>query len=70
MADYVAISGSMEDRAIEYVDHLHQHFVDPVRMRHGRYLAPSKAGFSAEMVAASLTRFAYPNGAVWRESAP
>jgi L-fuconate dehydratase len=70
MADYVAISGSMEDRAIEYVDHLHQHFVDPVRMRHGRYLAPSKAGFSAEMVAASLTRFAYPDGAVWRESAP
>jgi len=70
MADYVAISGSMEDRAIEYVDHLHEHFVDPVRIRHGRYLAPMKAGFSAQMVQASLTRFAYPNGAVWRASAP
>jgi len=70
MADYVTISGSMEDRAIEYVDHLHEHFVDPVRIRGGRYLAPSAPGFSAQMVKASLARFAYPNGAAWRESAP
>jgi L-fuconate dehydratase len=70
MADYVAISGNMEDRAIEYVDHLHEHFVQPVRIWHGRYLAPSSPGFSAEMAQGSLTRFAYPDGAAWRESAP
>ncbi|MBS0590047.1 MAG: L-fuconate dehydratase, partial [Proteobacteria bacterium] len=47
MADFIAISGSMEDRAIEFVDHLHEHFLDPVRIRNGRYLAPSAPGMSA-----------------------
>ena len=65
MADYVAISGSMEDRAIEFVDHLHGHFVDPVRIRGGRYLAPSTAGFSAEMSPKSLERYLFPSGAAW-----
>jgi L-fuconate dehydratase len=66
MADYVAISGSMEDRAIEYVDHLHQHFVDPVRIRDGRYLAPTFPGFSAEMRPQSLAEHQFPNGRVWK----
>ena len=66
MADYVVISGSMEDRAIEFVDHLHEHFVDPVRIRGGRYLAPSTAGFSAEMRPESLVRYLFPSGAAWR----
>ena len=66
MADYVAISGSMEDRAIEFVDHLHEHFVDPVRIRHGRYLAPASPGFSAEMRRGSMDRYSFPNGAAWR----
>jgi L-fuconate dehydratase len=69
MADYVAISGLMEDRAIEYVDHLHEHFVDPVRIRRGRYLAPSAAGFSAEMHASSLEDHLFPEGRVWRTTA-
>jgi L-fuconate dehydratase len=66
MADYVAISGSRENRAIEYVDHLHEHFLDPVRLRRGRYLAPETPGFSAEMHHESLERFQFPNGAAWR----
>ena len=66
MADFVAISGKMEDRAIEYVDHLHQHFVDPVRVEKGRYLAPAAPGFSAEMLAATLSDYRFPDGAVWR----
>jgi L-fuconate dehydratase len=66
MADYVAISGSMEDRAIEFVDHLHEHFVEPARIRSGRYLAPASAGFSAEMRAESLERYRFPNGAAWK----
>lgn len=66
MADFVAISGSMEDRAIEYVDHLHEHFADPVRVRDGRYLAPMAAGFSTEMHETSLREFAWPDGPAWR----
>jgi L-fuconate dehydratase len=65
MADYVAISGSMEDRAIEFVDHLHEHFVDPIRIRAGRYLAPTVPGFSAEMRGQSLERHLFPDGAEW-----
>jgi L-fuconate dehydratase len=65
MADYVAISGSMEDRAIEFVDHLHEHFVDPVRIRVGRYLAPSAPGLSAEMRRQSIEQYAFPNGPTW-----
>jgi L-fuconate dehydratase len=67
MADYVAISGRMDDRAIEYVDHLHEHFVDPVRIRSGRYLAPLAPGFSAAMHATSIDRYGFPDGVAWRD---
>jgi L-fuconate dehydratase len=69
MADFVAITGKMEDRAIEFVDHLHEHFVAPVRIQGGRYVAPVGAGFSAEMHPESLESFRYPNGAAWRAQA-
>jgi L-fuconate dehydratase len=67
MADFVAISGAMEDRSIEYVDHLHEHFVDPVRILDGRYLAPTAPGFSAQMLPESVQRHRFPDGALWRE---
>ena len=67
MADYVCISASMEDRAIEYVDHLHEHFVNPVRVVRGRYLPPSAPGFSAEMFDTSISNFSFPHGGVWRK---
>lgn len=70
MADYVAISGQIEDRAIEFVDHLHEHFMDPVRIRHGRYLAPLAAGFSAEMRAEALSFYRFPAGDAWSASHP
>jgi L-fuconate dehydratase len=70
MADYVAISGSMEDRAIEFVDHLHEHFVDPIRIRAGRYLPPSEPGFSARMYPHSIERHLFPDGEEWRASQP
>ncbi|OEV04357.1 enolase C-terminal domain-like protein [Streptomyces oceani] len=66
MFDYVALSGSTEDRVIEFVDHLHAHFRAPVRIRDGRYAAPTEAGFSAEMHPASLAEFSYPDGTYWR----
>jgi L-fuconate dehydratase len=68
MADFIAISGSMEDRAIEFVDHLHEHFVDPVSIRGGRYLVPTRPGFSAEMRPESMARFKFPDGPEWRTS--
>jgi len=67
MADFVAITGKMEDRAIEFVDHLHEHFLDPVRIRAGRYLAPSAPGMSAEMKEASIQEHLFPSGAVWAQ---
>lgn len=67
MADFVAISGRMEDRAIEFVDHLHEHFVDPVRIRCGRYLAPSAPGMSAQMKETSIREHRFPGGAVWSQ---
>ncbi|GAB3792968.1 L-fuconate dehydratase [Dyella agri] len=66
MADFVAITGQKEDRAIEFVDHLHEHFIDPVVIREGRYIAPSAPGFSAEMKEASLRDYAFPHGVVWQ----
>lgn len=64
--DYVAVSGSMEDRVVEYVDHLHEHFVDPVRVENGRYLAPSRPGYSTEMYESSLESHRFPQGAAWQ----
>jgi L-fuconate dehydratase len=65
MFDLVAVSGSTQDRAIEYVDHLHEHFVDPAVIRHARYMAPRAPGFSAEMRPASIRRYTYPTGPAW-----
>jgi len=67
MADYVAITGSMEDRAIEFVDHLHEHFLDPVKIRGGRYEAPTAPGFSAQMHRQSIEDHLFPGGSVWRK---
>ena len=67
MADFVAITGRMEDRAIEFVDHLHEHFVDPVHIRNGRYLVPSAPGMSAQMKEASIREHLFPGGAVWAQ---
>ncbi|MEV4532708.1 L-fuconate dehydratase [Asanoa sp. NPDC049518] len=63
--DYVAVSRSMDNRVIEYVDHLHEHFLDPVQIRAGRYLAPQAPGFSSTMRPESRARFAFPDGPAW-----
>jgi L-fuconate dehydratase len=65
--DYIAVSGSLEGRTCEFVDHLHEHFVHPVRLANGRYLAPPEPGYSGEIKPASLRRFAYPVGNAWAE---
>ena len=63
--DYVCVSGSLDGRVIEYVDHLHEHFVDPVVIRDARYVVPTRPGYSAEMLPESLARYRYPDGAEW-----
>jgi L-fuconate dehydratase len=65
IADFITISGSMNDRAIEYVDHLHEHFMEPVQIRAGHYLVPTAPGFSAEMRRESLERYRFPDGPAW-----
>jgi L-fuconate dehydratase len=64
--DYIAVSGTLQDRMLEYVDHLHEHFVDPVRTRRGRYLAPEAPGYSITIKPQSLEDHEYPTGRVWR----
>ncbi|NAS24624.1 fuconate dehydratase [Herbidospora sp. NEAU-GS84] len=68
MFDYVSVTGTMENRVIEYVDHLHEHFTDPVVVENGVYRAPVAPGFSAEMRPESIAAHVFPDGPVWRES--
>ncbi|MEV6544747.1 L-fuconate dehydratase [Streptomyces sp. NPDC051665] len=65
MFDYLAVSGTTDDRVIEYVDHLHDHFLDPVVIREGHYMAPSTPGFSATMRPESIARYTFPGGIFW-----
>jgi len=66
--DYVAVSGSLEGRVTEFVDHLHEHFTDPCTVSNGHYAMPSKPGYSAEMVEESVATYSYPGGSYWREA--
>jgi L-fuconate dehydratase len=69
MFDFIAVSGTMDGRVIEFVDHLHEHFEDPIAVRRGRYLAPYMPGYSITMRPASREAYRYPDGAAWvRES--
>jgi len=63
--DYVAVSADLTDRVIEYVDHLHEHFVSPVVMCDDRYMPPEDPGYSAEMHGDSLERYLFPGGGAW-----
>jgi len=63
--DYIAVSGSLEGRVTEYVDHLHEHFLTPCIVENGRYRPPLEPGYSIEMKKESLELYAYPHGPVW-----
>ncbi|MGZ5178871.1 MAG: L-fuconate dehydratase [Ramlibacter sp.] len=63
--DYIGVSASLENRVLEYVDHLHEHFVEPVVIRDGRYMPPRRPGYGVEMHRASLERHEFPNGDAW-----
>jgi L-fuconate dehydratase len=63
--DYICVSVSLENRILEYVDHLHEHFVDPINVQNGCYMPPEIPGYSIEMKPESLDEFEFPTGTVW-----
>ena len=63
--DFVCVSGTLENRVTEFVDHLHEHFVDPCVVTNGSYVLPSQPGYSAEMYQSTLDEFSFPNGSFW-----
>jgi L-fuconate dehydratase len=65
--DYLSVSCTLEDRIIEFVDHLHEHFRDPVKIRRGHYLVPEAPGYSIEILPESLNKYSFPDGEIWRE---
>ena len=67
MIDFISISGSLDNRIIEYVDHLHEHFYDPVVINNGHYMPPTLAGYSITMKEQSLEDYTYPTGIIWQE---
>ena len=70
MFDYVALSGTMQSRRIEWIDHLHEHFAAPAVVTRGRYRAPETPGASTEILPEALAEFSFPSGPAWQYSAP
>jgi L-fuconate dehydratase len=66
MIDFISVTATMENRIIEYVDHLHEHFVDPVSIKRGRYMPPLMPGYSTQMKSESLQDYSFPEGIIWR----
>ena len=66
MFDYIAVTAGLENRVTEYVDHLHEHFVDPVVIRNAHYMPPSLPGYSITIKPESRRDYAFPYGSVWR----
>ena len=64
--DYICVSASLEGRVLEYVDHLHDHFLDPVVIRNGHYMPPEKPGYSIALRPETLEQFNFPNGPAWK----
>ncbi len=65
LIDYICIAASLENRILEYVDHLHEHFLEPVVIKKGRYMPPSKGGYSIQMRPESLDAYEFPKGRIW-----
>ncbi len=63
--DYIAVSAKLDDRILEYVDHLHEHFIDPVVIRNGKYQVPLSPGYSIEMKPENLDKYEFQKGEIW-----
>ncbi|MEC3908246.1 L-fuconate dehydratase [Tamlana sp. 2201CG12-4] len=67
MIDYISISASLDDRIIEFVDHLHEHFLEPVVIKNGAYMPPKEPGYSIEIKEQSLNDYSFPDGKIWKD---
>ncbi|CAG0922982.1 unnamed protein product [Notodromas monacha] len=79
--NFICISGDLKHSVAEYADHLHEHFIQPARIKHGCYIVPDVSdmmrilnnlrnfapGYSVEMIGSSLINYEYPLGPKWRE---
>jgi L-fuconate dehydratase len=65
MFDYLAVTGTMDGRVTEFVDHLHEHFEDPVVIRNARYMPPTTPGYSITIKKESRIAHRFPDGVVW-----
>ena len=65
MFDYLRVSGRTDDRMIEYAGHLHEHFVEPMRVSGGRYHAPTAPGLGVEFKPTSIASYRFPDGDEW-----
>ncbi|XP_064486873.1 mitochondrial enolase superfamily member 1-like [Ornithodoros turicata] len=65
--DYISVSGTQQNRVLEYVSHLHEHFKTPVVIKNGRYMPPQAPGYSSEMWESSIEKYQFPDGMVWKE---
>jgi L-fuconate dehydratase len=63
--DYICVSASLENRILEFVDELHEHFLDPVTIQHGHYMPPTMPGYSSTMRPESLDDYEFPLGKAW-----
>lgn len=64
--DYICVSGSLQDRIVEYVDHLSEHFINPAQVRNGRYMPPLRPGYGIELKPEALNTYAFPEGPAWK----
>jgi L-fuconate dehydratase len=69
MFDAVAVTGHHPGRIVEFVDHLHEHFVVPTDIKNGSYMAPLQPGAGAEMHQASIDKYQFPSGSYWKNGA-
>ncbi len=67
--DFLSVSGSLADRVVEWVDHLHEHFKHPAVVENGHYRVPTAPGYSIEMLPSALDEYAYPDGPAWSAAA-
>ncbi len=67
--NYIAIAPSLDNVVMEYSDHLHEHFVDRLRVENARYRLPTAPGYSITMKSESLDAYEFPHGEVWKSRA-
>lgn len=66
MWDFTSLSGTTDNRIIEYVDQQHEHFENPTIVNNARYMAPLTPGYSTKLKKNSILDYEYPQGKEWQ----